>query len=151
MMLGEGVWFTRKCFPGEKGARGQKKCMKRDADNVKWASMTMNEVERSSHIPLYGTSLGFFETSRSTCRNICRVRAEYVLSTRKMGTRLWDPFPWGGGGYNRSTHPGERLIIYTIVFSGVPTFSKYSQMTFLWWCDDISVMTHDLIITCYFT
>ena len=58
--------------------------------------MTMNEREGSSHTPLYGISRGFAEILRSTCQNICRVRAEYVLSTRKMGTRLWAPFPCGG-------------------------------------------------------
>ena len=96
-MLGKGFVSPENVFQVKKGARGHKKCTKRDSDNVKRASMTMNEGERSSHIPLYGTSRGFSETSRSMCRNICRVCAEYVLSTRKMGTRLWDPFPWGGG------------------------------------------------------
>ena len=36
------------------------------------------------------------KTLRSTCQNINRVRVEYILSTRKMGTRLWAPSPWGG-------------------------------------------------------
>ena len=121
---------------------GIKKWTKRDADNDKRASMTMNEGEQSSHIPLYGTSLGFSETFRSTWRNICRVRAEYVLSMRKMGTRLWASFPWGGS-YNRRTHPGECLTINTIVFSGVRTFAKYSGMTF---CDDVMIFLWWLMI-----
>ena len=87
------VWFTRDCFPGETRCSWAKKRTKRDADNDKRASMTMNEGEQSSHIPLYGTSRGFAETSRTTCQNICRVRAEYVLSTHKIVTRLWAPFP----------------------------------------------------------
>ena len=57
-----------------KGARGQKNCTKIDADEDKRASMKMNKGEGSSHKPLYGISRGFAETSRSTCRNICRVR-----------------------------------------------------------------------------
>ena len=68
--------------------------------------MTINERKGSSHTPLYGISRGFAKTSRSTCRNICRhrgvraetcrVRTEYALSTRKMGTRIWGPSPWMG-------------------------------------------------------
>ena len=92
------VWFTRDYFPGsQKVLMGKKHCTKRDADDDKQTSMTMNEREGSFQMPLYGISRGFAETSRSTCQNICRVRAEYVLSTRKMGTRLWAPFPWGRG------------------------------------------------------
>ena len=79
-----------------KGARGQKYRMKRDADEDKRASMTMNKREGSSHTPLYSISRGFAETSRSMCRNICRVRVDYVLSTRKIGKRLWVAFPWVG-------------------------------------------------------
>ena len=80
-----------------KGARGPNKFTKRDADDDTRVSMTMNEGEVSSHTPLYGISRGFAETLRSTCQNICSVHAEYVLSTRKMGTRIWALFPWGGG------------------------------------------------------
>ena len=83
------TWFS-------KGSRGQKNRTKRDADDNKRASMTMNEGEGSSHTPFYGISRGFAETSMSMCRNICRVRAEYVLSTRKMGTIIWAPSPWEG-------------------------------------------------------
>ena len=95
-MLDEGYGSPENFSQVIKGARGQKYRTKRDADEDKRASMTMNECEGSSHTPLYGISRGFSETSRSTCRNICRVYAEYVLSTRKMGRRLWSPLPWGG-------------------------------------------------------
>ena len=95
-MLGEEYGSPENVFQVTKGARGQKNCTKKDADDDKQASITMNEGEESSHTPLYGISCGFAETSRSTCQNICRVHAQYVLSTRKMGTRLWAPFPQGG-------------------------------------------------------
>ena len=70
-MLGEGYGSPEK-IPGDKVARGQKNRTKRDADDDKRASMTMNERKGSSHIPLYDISRGFAETSRSTCRNIWR-------------------------------------------------------------------------------
>ena len=54
----------------------------------------MNERERSSHTHLYGISREFTPTSRSTFQNICTVRAEYVRSTCKKCSRLWDLFPW---------------------------------------------------------
>ena len=88
-MLGEGYSSPEKHFHVKKVLVG-KKIAQREMP------MTMNERGGSSHTPLYGISREFAKTSRSTCRNICRVRAEYVLSTRKMGTRLWDLFPWGG-------------------------------------------------------
>ena len=74
-MLGEGYGSPENVFQVTKSPCEKKKRTKRDADNVKRASMTMNEGERSSHIPLYGTSLGFSETFISMCQNICRVRA----------------------------------------------------------------------------
>ena len=77
-------------------SRGQKNRTKRDADDNKRASMTMNKGEVSSHTPLYGISRGFAETSRSTCRNIWRhrgVRSEiyegYVQSTRSVRAK-WE-------------------------------------------------------------
>ena len=79
-----------------KCSRGQKNRTKRDADDAKRVSITMNKGKGSSHTPLYGISRKFAETWRITCQNICRVRAESVLSTRKMWTRLWAPFPCGG-------------------------------------------------------
>ena len=90
-MLGKGYSSPENFSRFSKGARWQKICTKRDADDNKRVSMTMNEGKGSSHTPLYGISRGFAETPRSTCQNICRVRAEYVQSTRKMGTWLWAP------------------------------------------------------------
>ena len=95
-MLDEGYGSPENFSQVIKGARGQKYRTKRDADEDKRASMTMNECEGSSHTPLYGISRGFAETSWSTCQNICRVREEYVLCTRKIGKRLWVAFPWVG-------------------------------------------------------
>ena len=98
-MLGEGYGSQKKNSQVTKGARGQNNRTKRDADDDKRASMTMNERELISHTPLYGISRGFAETSRSACRNICRVRAKYVLSTRKMGRGYGTRSP--GGVYIR--------------------------------------------------
>ena len=61
--------------------------------------MTINKRKGSYHEPLYGissVSCGFAPTSRSKCRNICRVRAKYMQSTCKKCSRLWAPFPQGG-------------------------------------------------------
>ena len=69
-MLGKGYGSPENVFQVTKGACGQKNCTKRDADDDKRASMTMNERKGSSHIPLYDISRGFAET----CRNI----EEYV-------------------------------------------------------------------------
>ena len=69
-MLGKGYGSPENVFQVTKGARGHKHRTKRDADDDKRASMTMNEREGSSHTPLYGISRVFAET----CRNI----EEYV-------------------------------------------------------------------------
>ena len=61
-MLGEGCGSPENVFQVTKVARGQKNRTKRDADDNKRASMTMNECEGSSHIPLYGISSVFPET-----------------------------------------------------------------------------------------
>ena len=66
-MLGEGYGSPENVFKVTKGARWQKNRTKRDANDDKRESMTMNEGEGSSHTPLYGISRGFDETSRSTC------------------------------------------------------------------------------------
>ena len=61
-MLGKGHSSPKNVFKVTKGACGQKKCTKRDTDDDKRASMTMNEDEGSSHILLYGISQGLAET-----------------------------------------------------------------------------------------
>ena len=68
----------------------------------------MNEREQSSHTHLYGISREFAPTLRSTFRNICTVRAEYVWSTCKKCSRLWDLFPWWGVIIEEH-YPGGRL------------------------------------------
>ena len=94
---------------------------------------------------------------RSTCRNICRVRAGYVLSTRKMWTRIWAPSPWMGviieehipggrlypqGGsslplyvpsylctYHQSESIGTRLIKMKIRIRNKPASSKKREVS----------------------
>ena len=79
-----------------KCSRGQKNRTKRDADDNKRASMTMNKGKGSSHVPLYGISRGFAETRG--------VRAEtyvgYVQSPRSVRAkceREYGPRPHGWG------------------------------------------------------
>ena len=55
-MLDEGYGSPENVFQVIKGARGQKYRTKRDADEDKRASMTINERKGSSHTPLYGIS-----------------------------------------------------------------------------------------------
>ena len=68
-------------------SRGQKNCTKRDDDDNKRASMTMNEDElggeKFSRTSLWHVSQ-IFRNMSSTCQNICRVRAEYVRSPRSV-------------------------------------------------------------------
>ena len=95
-MLGEGCGYPEKKHPGDIRCSWAKNRKKSDADDDKQASMTMNKRERSSHTPLYGippVSRGFAPTSKSTCRNICRILAKYMQSTCKKCSRLWAPFP----------------------------------------------------------
>ena len=65
-MLGEGYGSpgnVQKVYKTlTKFSRRQKNCTKRDADDDKRASMTMNEGERSSQAHMYGISRGFAET-----------------------------------------------------------------------------------------
>ena len=81
-MLGAGD-----CSPGKihkvyrmlkKFSRGQKNCTKRDADDDKRASMTMNEGERSSHAHLYSISRGFAETYVGYVQSTCGVQGRYA-------------------------------------------------------------------------
>ena len=107
-MLGEGYGSPENVSRFSKGACGQKNRTKRDADDNKRASMTMNKGKGISHTPIYAISRGFAETSRSTCQNICRhrgVRAktyvEYVQITCLVCAK------WEQGYGPRS--PGGRL------------------------------------------
>ena len=56
-MLGKGYGSQKENSQVTKGARGQKNCTKRDADDNKRASMTMNEGKGSSHTPLIHLSM----------------------------------------------------------------------------------------------
>ena len=109
-MLVEGYGSPENVSRFSKGARGQRNRTKRDADDDKRVSITMNEGKGSSHTPLYGISRGFAKTSRGACRNICRhrgVHAKHIYSTCRVraqyarnGNEVMGPVPLGGG-YNR--------------------------------------------------
>ena len=113
--------MLRKC------SRGQKNRTKRDVDDNKRALMKINEGEGSSHAPLYGISRIFAENMRSMCRNICRVCAEYAISTRKMGTGIWAPSPWMGVIIEEH-FPGGHLCLQGN--SSLPMYVLYSLCTY---------------------
>ena len=106
-MLGEGYGSPENVLQVLKRCSWAKKITKRDADDDKRALMTMNEGEGIYHTPLHGISRGFAETSRSTCRNICRHRGvrvktyvEYVqsmCSVRAKWERGYGPRSLEGG------------------------------------------------------
>ena len=85
--------------------RGQKNRTKRDANDDKRASMTMNEGETSSHAPLYGISRGFVETRQVRAKtyvgyvqSTCRAQSRYAQNGNEgMGPVNLD------GGYNSRT------------------------------------------------
>ena len=88
------------CSPGKihkvyrmlkKFSRGQKNRTKRDADDDKRASVTMNEGERSSHAHLYGISRGFAETWGVRAetyvgyvQSTCGVRGRYAQNENEV-------------------------------------------------------------------
>ena len=105
------------CSPGKihkvfrmltKFSRKQKNRMKRDADDNKRASMTMNESEKISHAHLYGISRVFAETLGVRAKtyvwylqSTCGVRARYAQNVNE------DMVPVNlDGGYNRRTYAG---------------------------------------------
>ena len=110
----------------------QKNRTKRDADDNKQASMTMNKGEGISHTPLYGISRGFAKTSRSTCRNICRhrgVRAEtyvgYVQITRSVRAK------WERGYGPRPPRWGLFFLFFSFGLSTeVPKLTHYGVVLF---------------------
>ena len=101
------VWFTRKCSLCSQNVLVGKKIAQKEMpmtiNERRWRWTRAREVlthlstayladlpKLEEYVPKH------METSRSMCQNICRVRAEYALSTRKMGTRIWAPTPgWG--------------------------------------------------------